>query len=407
MYYILSLALILRLVQIGQSLWLDESLQALALMGQMGPLMTYALADFQPPLYHLILWVWTSVAGYSEITLRIPSLIAGLVTVFFAGKIGDLIGGKKLLYTASLLVATNPLLIYYSQEGRTYALTACLVTITMYYLMRLLSQRNTRDIILYTVFSALFLWTSYLTWFLHLALIVYCIYIKRKDLLYAQLVSVLTLIFWLPSLWTSLQIGLSTVATSPSWGLVVGGISFKALALTWIKATIGRISFTPPWLYAGLLIILSFLHAQVLRYVKKSSPLLYIWVGSLIIPALVSFLIPVYSYTRVLYIVPGYLIILALGLANLSRAWTYTLVASQIIALSLFWVNPSFHREDWKSLVGQYGVDATYALPSLNQSAPLKYYGVSRKLIIEPKNMTEFSNDSIVYINYVVDVFDS
>ena len=57
MFYLLALALLLRFVLLNQSLWLDEAIQALALMGKMGPLLTYALADFQPPLYHGLLWL--------------------------------------------------------------------------------------------------------------------------------------------------------------------------------------------------------------------------------------------------------------------------------------------------------------------------------------------------------------
>ena len=104
---ILLIALILRLVLINQSLWLDESIEALALMGRMGPLLQYALADFQPPLYHFIGYFFTQLFGYSEIALRLPSLLSGLFTVYFVIKLGELLGGKKLGIVAGLLAATT------------------------------------------------------------------------------------------------------------------------------------------------------------------------------------------------------------------------------------------------------------------------------------------------------------
>ncbi|TXH07229.1 MAG: hypothetical protein E6R05_00670, partial [Candidatus Moraniibacteriota bacterium] len=297
MVYILAFALILRLVLINQSLWLDEAIQALALMGKMGPLMTYALADFQPPLYHFIGWLWTNIAGYSEFALRTPSLLAGLGTVYFAAKLGSLLGGKKLMYLTGLLAATNPLLIYYSQEGRTYGLTTFFVTAAMFYFIKTLKSPTRNSLILYGLFSALFLWTSYLTWFLHLILFVYTLVLKRRDILIIQFISGATLILWLPSLYKSLQVGLSTVKNSPEWGNVVGGISLKALVLTWVKAVIGRISFAPPWIYGAVVSLVFILHTRVLLALKNTPTPILLWLGSIPVIALISLLLPVYSYT--------------------------------------------------------------------------------------------------------------
>lgn len=408
MAYILIIALVLRLILINQSLWLDEAIQALALMGKMGPLLSYALADFQPPLYHFLGWLWTSLAGYSEIALRTPSLLAGLGTVYFTSKLGELVGGKKLMYFAGILTATNPLLIYYSQEGRTYSLTTFLVTASMYYFISSLKSPTKKSLLLYGLFSIFFLWTSYLTWYLLFILFIYTFTQKRWDLLKIQLVSALSLLFWLPSLYSSLGIGLSTVKISPEWGNVVGGISAKALALTWVKAVIGRISFDPSWFYGLVVTIVFFLHARVLWVAKKVPAQLWLWLGAIPLLALVSLVLPVYSYTRVLFVVPAYLLCLALGLVQLKPYYLYIVVSLQLLFLLVFWFNPTFHREDWKKVVADYGPTATYALPSRNQSASLLYYGVSDDLIVEPK-VTESlpaKPSQIVYLKYVENIFD-
>lgn len=408
MAYLILLALILRLILINQSLWLDEAIQALALMGKMGPLLTYALADFQPPLYHFIGWLWTSVAGYSELALRTPSLLAGLGTVYFAAKLGSLLGGKKLMYLAGILAATNPLLIYYSQEGRTYGLTTFLVTAAIYHFILSLKSPTKNSLLLYGLYSALFLWTSYLTWFLHLILFVYACVLRRRELILTQLISGLTLVFWLPSLYKSLQVGLSTVTSSPEWGNVVGGISVKALVLTWVKAVIGRISFAPTWVY-GLVVALAFaLHTRIVLGVKSIPVPILLWLGSIPILALISLIIPVYSYTRLLFVVPAYLLIVSLGLKELPRSYSLLAILAQLSFLLVFWLSPSFHREDWQSVVSDYGSNATYALPSRNQDAPLRYYGVSESNIIEPKVVSSLPEnpERIIYIKYVENIFD-
>jgi uncharacterized membrane protein len=408
MVYILGLALILRLVLINQSLWLDEAIQALALMGRMGPLMSYALADFQPPLYHLIGWLWTSIAGYSEVSLRTPSLLAGLGTVYFVAKIGEVFGGKKVIYLAGLLAATNPLLIYYSQEGRTYGITTFFVTAAIYYFYkRLNNSKNNLFTIYYMLFTIAFLWTSYLSWFLHLALLVYSLFLRRRDLVISQIIAGLTLLFWLPSLISSLGIGLSTVANSPEWGNVVGGISFKALALTWVKANIGRISITNDWVYGLVVISLLALHLYVISKIKlktylsnKNYQIILVWLSAIPIAATFSLILPVYSYTRIMFVVPAYLLLLAIALSA-------TIVSLQLLALVYFWVNPEFHREAWRDVVIDHGREVIYALPSRAQNAPLLYYGVPRSQIIEPKKISELKSKRIIYIKYAENVFDS
>ncbi len=415
MVYILGLALILRLILINQSLWLDEAIQALALMGRMGPLLTYALADFQPPLYHLIGWLWTSMAGYSEVALRTPSFLAGLGTVYFAARLGEVFGGKKVMYLAGLITATNPLLIYYSQEGRTYGMTTFFVTAAIFYFYKVLTNpKNKLFTIYYVLFSAAFLWTSYLSWFLHLALFVYTLFLRRRDLIISQIVAGLTLLFWLPSLISSLGIGISTVASSPEWGNIVGGISLKALALTWVKANIGRISIDNDLLYGTFAVSLLALHLFVLSRVKlksylsnKKYQILLAWLSAVPLAATASLVLPVYSYTRIMFVVPAYLLVLALALSHTRLRYAALIISLQLLALGYFWVNPEFHREGWRDVVRDHGKEVVYALPSRAQNAPLLYYGVPRSQIIEPKTNVELKSNIIIYIKYAEEVFDS
>ena len=402
MWIVITLALILRLIFFNQSLWLDESIEALALQGHFGPLLSYSLSDFQPPLYHFILRSWTSLLGFSEISLRLPSLISGLMTVYFVLKIGEYLGGKKIGVIAGLLVATNPLLIYYSQEGRTYAMTTFFVTASFYYFIKLLKSstiNHRSSTIYYILYTILFLWTSYLSWFVLITQAIYVIWKKRYDLLFIQTLSASTLVLWLPSLYHSLQIGLGDAVAIPGWGKVVGGVSLKALALTWVKLNIGRISFDSNYLYGGIVSLLAILHFYMLRHVR--SKILFIWlVVPVVLASAVSLFVPIYSYTRVLFIVPAYLLLLALGSAKLSRV----VIVCNTVFLMIFWVNPRFHKEDWRSLTNYLNTQSgTVTLPSLKQNAPFIYYGLSLTL---QSSQDPLATNKVFYVRYVEEAFD-
>ncbi|MFH2019656.1 MAG: glycosyltransferase family 39 protein, partial [bacterium] len=410
---ILLLALVLRLILFNQSLWLDESIEAFALMGKMGPILTYSLSDFQPPLYHFIGFLWTHFAGFSEIALRTPSLISGLLTVYFVIKLARLLFGKRVSVIAGVLAATNPLLIYYSQEGRTYAMTTMFVTASFYFLFRLLKQKNIRPslILSYLLFTIGALWTSYLAWVVIALQALYLLYKKKYKIFSFTVLSFLTLIFWLPSLIQSLRIGLSTAGNTPEWGRVVGGMSLKALGLTWVKMVIGRISFANKYLYALIVAGLALLHSLALKRLRplsKINSLLLFWLASIPAIAIIAIFIPVYSYFRLLFIVPAYLILLSVGLSKFPRPTpTFLVITTQIIFLAVFWFTPRFHREDWRSLTNYLNTQTgVVGMPSLAQNAPLLYYQLNLPLI-EPKEGLDSSPETIYYVKYVEDLFDT
>ena len=410
MWKVLLVALFLRLVLLNQSLWLDEAIQALALQGRLGPILEYALADFQPPLYHFLGLIWTKIAGFREVSLRTLSLLAGLGTVYFAVKLGELIANPKVSRIVGYLAATNPLLIYYSQEGRTYSLTTFLVTASFYYLLAYFKQPKRIYLFSYLFFTVLFLWSSYLAWFVALAQGLYLLGKRNWPLFIALLVATSSLILWLPSLFKSLSFGLGDASSLSGWAQVVGGTSLKALALTWIKLNLGRISFPNPLLYALVVLALALLHFMILKKARTLSPNsrpLIIWLlVPLLFASLVSLVIPVYSYTRVLFVVPAYLLLLAFGLSRLPRSVTYLAVLSQLIFLLIFWLTPRFHRENWRSLSRDLNAqtDLLVAIPSLKVTAPLTYYQLTHTPLALPDLAS--TNQPLYYIRYAEEIFD-
>ena len=123
---------------------------------------------------------------------------------------------------------------------------------------------------------------------------------------------------------------------------------------------------------------------------------------------MVSFVVPVYSYTRVLFVLPSYILLLAFGLARIkNRSWTYALVALHLIFTGIYIATPRFHREDWRGLTAyiKAKAGAAVAMPSLEQSAPLVYYGLDLPMF-EPQHNPPKPYETIYYINYAEDIFD-
>jgi hypothetical protein len=82
-----------------------------------------AMSDTSPPLYYLVLDLWLRVAGTSDAALRLFSAACALLAMPFLWSVGRLLGGVRVAAIACLLFALAPPALYYSGEGRMYALT--------------------------------------------------------------------------------------------------------------------------------------------------------------------------------------------------------------------------------------------------------------------------------------------
>jgi len=118
-------------------------------------------SESAPPLYYALAWVWTQVTGTGPWGLRSLSALAGVLTIPVAYLIGRELRGRRTGLLAAALVAVNPMLLWYSQEARAYALLALFCAISLLYCVRALQDGKRRDFVLWGVFSALALATHY------------------------------------------------------------------------------------------------------------------------------------------------------------------------------------------------------------------------------------------------------
>jgi mannosyltransferase len=118
-------------------------------------------SESAPPLYYAVAWVWTQITGTGEWGLRSLSALAGVATIPVAYLIGRELRGRDTGLLAAALVAVNPMLVWYSQEARAYALLVLFCALSLLFCVRALQTGQRRDFTLWGAFSALALASHY------------------------------------------------------------------------------------------------------------------------------------------------------------------------------------------------------------------------------------------------------
>ncbi|RME84622.1 MAG: hypothetical protein D6775_05005 [Caldilineae bacterium] len=118
---ILLLAAALRLYALdGQSFWADEGNSVVLATRSPGEIVHAAAADIHPPGYYLLLAGWGSLVGLGEVGARSLSAVLGVLVVAGVYRLGRMLSEPGTALLAATLTATNPFLVYYSQEARMY-----------------------------------------------------------------------------------------------------------------------------------------------------------------------------------------------------------------------------------------------------------------------------------------------
>ncbi len=118
-------------------------------------------SESTPPLYYILAWVWSKYFGFSEVGLRSLSALCGAITIPVAFLIGRELAGRRTGLLTMAMVALNPMLIWYSQEARAYALVVLLCAASLLFFLRFRRTGSHRDLALWSAFSALALTSHY------------------------------------------------------------------------------------------------------------------------------------------------------------------------------------------------------------------------------------------------------
>jgi mannosyltransferase len=393
---VLMVALSVRLVLINQSFWLDEAAQALESARPLGQQLQIS-ADFQPPLFHLIVHFWMAF-GSSEAWLRMSSVFAGLVTIIatyfiaqrlWSGKVGARIG-----LLAALFLSLSELHVYYSQELRPYAIAAMFAAVSWLALLSYFKNKQSKWLVLFTLFTIGGVYSMYLYPFLVIAQVVYVLIWQRntfRQLMISLTLNIVAFLPWLPSFLVQLHVGTSLQQSLPGWSQVVSTPQLKALPLVWLKflggmlpvdLNIGTIFF-----FAIPTAIALWMGMQIFRQSKSrggSKPLLIWFALPIVLAWLVSFVIPVLSFKRVLFSLPPLYLLIAAGIVTLKNSRLRALivccfVACELLSLAAYWSYPQNQRERWREthdqLVSSFSAENTLVIFAFDAPfAPWRWY---------------------------------
>ena len=439
------LALVLRLMAINQSLWLDEAVQvwASSSFSIRELLVKYMPGDFNPPLYHILLHFWVKIFGTSELGVRSLSLVLSLGSILiFVLLLKQLRVASYELRVLTLLLVTSPLHIYYSQENRMYMLACFAVLLAVWRFLVFLENPSWKNslyfglslvIMGFSHFMTLLMIPVFLLWGIRGIRAIRGSKLPRLTRLLRMGVAfgLLTVAYlvYLPLFLKQLQTGLAVKSQFPVWGKTVGSFTLKSAALLPVKFIIGRISISDKLVYgliAGALVGIYFLIPLVLlarcvlagcgfRFREK-------FVFSLVlVPSilgfLISFWVPVFSYFRFLYLLPLFYILVALGfrsLGKLGKLGILGLVGVNLICSGVYLLNPKFHRENWRGMVNWLHQENKSNLPVLilgQVAQPFKYYdrNQSNLIVVDPggnRFNVLIHENKIFLISYALPIFD-
>ncbi|MGB7587617.1 MAG: glycosyltransferase family 39 protein, partial [Solirubrobacterales bacterium] len=118
-------------------------------------------SESNPPLYYVLAWAWAKLFGTGEIGLRSLSALFGVATIPVSYLIGRELASKRAGLITAAIVAVNPMLIWYSQEARSYALLVFFGALALLFFVRALQTGSAQDLALWALASGLALSSHY------------------------------------------------------------------------------------------------------------------------------------------------------------------------------------------------------------------------------------------------------
>lgn len=402
---ILGLGLGLRLVGLNQSLWHDEATTwwAATSFSPLQLIKQFPIGDFHPPLHYLFMWGWVRIFGESEISLRLPSVLFGVLTIYFGVKIAKIIGAPD--WIVGGLLAVNGLLVYYSHEARMYMMATALVTAAMYFFLRHRYERRPGSYLLFLVMATAALYTHYLVWFALAGLAIWGV---------RYIAPFLFTVPWLPMLIKQFQLS-GGISGNPAWA-EIGTTSLKTIGLVLIKFVTGRVSF-PHNFYlqiAELTLVAIFwggVAVGIIKLLRKKSSweearvLLVFWgLVPLALGAVIGLFIPIFVYFRFIFTLPALVILFGSSLSRMSKHLWLVVMLGQLGFTLFYLLSTANHREDWRGAVAAiYQLDASPAVVVNDAVRPaFDYYERNKSRVIQSNQIT----DAVWYIPYASPIFD-
>ncbi|HEX4672422.1 MAG TPA: glycosyltransferase family 39 protein [Solirubrobacteraceae bacterium] len=354
-----------------QSFWLDEATTWGIVSHSLGHVLsTVPKTESTPPLYYVLVWLWAQLFGTGEVGLRSFSALCGTLTIPAMWEVGRRLASERIGLVAALVTAVNPLLFWYSQEARTYALLALLSALSLVAFLRALEQPSRGRLLAWGSICALTILAHYfgafivageavwLAWALH----------RRGSLTAAGAVAGLAPIVVVGAALVPLVIrqndGRASFISTAS-----GSLPYRLGQL--VKQDI--LGDGQPWkallLAIGLVLVALALVLLVTRATRRERDggvmMLVIGAGGVVLAFVVAAVVTDYFDTRNLLATwPALALVVAVGFGA-ARAGPWGAVGlAGLVVLSLVCIanvvrDPDFQRDNWRGAVQALGTPTT------------------------------------------------
>ncbi len=392
---LMLLAFVLRWVDIGtESLWVDEIYSYRQAIKPIANIIANAQADVHPPVYYILLHLWTMLFGTSEAGLRGFSLFCGVLAVPLMYLLGKRVWNPRSGMIAAFLLTISHFHIHYSQETRSYSYLVLVSIAGMLGFMRLWDEvrENIRTgnsllisrqtALLFVVAHILLLYSHFFALFLVVAenVFVASLLVFRKDIF---------LRFW--KTWFVLQASLLLIFT-PWLNVLYWQIQAVQQGFWIDRPTVFVLGETLVEYCGSLLASLVMMPLLVLVFVEirsqnlrteegkettfyrvQSSEPLHHWflwlcvVLTILIPFVKSLKgTPIYYVKYTIPALPAFLLLVAKGMDAWEWSKWYGKVATGGVLLALTAIAAYNTRNDWNALEKERWRDAAVYLAGLN-----------------------------------------
>jgi mannosyltransferase len=380
---LVGVAAVLRFGTLGRKgLWGDEISTAWLVQGSYPDLLhSVARLESTPPLYYSIAWLWAKLFGSGTFAIRSLPALLGVATVPVTYLAAREFVSRRAAVMAAGLIAVNPLLVWYSQEARSYALLVFLSALGLWCFARAGSDPRAVRLAAWAVVSSAALATHYFAVFLVLPQAFVLVRRSRRR----------------RALWPAL--GLICLAGAALLPLALHQRSFGHADWISHSALIGRLAALPgvftagfdapslAYIVAGALLALAAAYIAATRAAERDRSggalLAKLGLAAVAVPVVLALLGADYFSAR--NSLPA-LVPLAIGLSvglSAPRLRSARVATVAVFALSLTIVvataaQPKFHSEDWRGAVEDLPhstlARAIVATPGQAGRKSLKYY---------------------------------
>lgn len=370
---ILGLSIFLRVFLLDfESLWLDEG--SSIKFAKSNPIEIIKSAqDAHPPLYYLILHFWIKILGDSEFSVRFPSVIFGVITIYVVYKFCLEFWNNKVALLSSLITGISTFQVFYSQEARMYSLLCLLSALSFLYFAKILKEQKLEFYVLHLFTNIFLLYTHLYGFFILFAQVIYVLFIERKKLKEFGVAISITFLFYIPRLLLVLkQLG-NILISGEFWLPRPNLMDFVKTLAQFAGATYpmprddsGAIilkKFVIEYLAPGILlsIMLVLFSLSIFKFKNFSGErrkiyiMLLIWfLSPILIPYVLSqFVTPFYFARYAIASSIAFYILVSIGFENLEAKFERYLLNVVILLsiMNLAWYYTKTNKEQWRESV--------------------------------------------------------